>query len=85
MKRLRNYYHKAFDIYMGAAGQSGHTKIFSVKKAIICLVALGFVLLIEYAGFFIGTNNYFYDLSFRIRGSIPPSKDVVIIAIDDKS
>jgi|GEM_PF-1297432 signal transduction histidine kinase/CHASE2 domain-containing sensor protein len=70
---------------MGAAGQSGHTKIFSVKKAIICLVALGFVLLIEYAGFFIGTNNYFYDLSFRIRGSIPPSKDVVIIAIDDKS
>jgi len=70
---------------MIALGPSKHISVFSVKKIIICLALLVFVMLFEYAGFFVGINNYFYDLSFRIRGVRPPSKDILIVAIDDKS
>lgn len=49
------------------------------------MVALGllFIFLGDYAGFFHGPENYFYDLSFRLRGNRPPSQRLVIAAIDE--
>jgi CHASE2 domain-containing sensor protein len=54
-------------------------------KAAAVVVFAAFILLVDYVGLFNGTNNYFYDLSFRLRGSGDQAKNVVIIAVDDKT
>lgn len=39
----------------------------------------------DYLGFFEGINNYLYDLSFRLRGSIKHDERILIAAIDEKT
>ncbi len=64
---------------------SRHNGFVTVRKAVICGVLLAVMFLIDYAGFFVGVNNYFYDLSFRMRGFRTPSKDILIVSIDDRT
>ena len=64
---------------------AGHIRPVTIRKAVICGLLLVFIILFEYAGFLEGINNYFYDLSFRIRGFRAPSKDIIIVTIDDKT
>lgn len=70
---------------MNTSGHPGYKGQVTARKAIICGLFLVLVILFEYAGFLIGVNNYFYDLSFRIRGFRPTSEDIIIVNIDDKS
>jgi len=44
----------------------------TVKRIVIFLILIVSLILFDFAGFFEFFNNYFYDLSFRIRGLIPP-------------
>jgi CHASE2 domain-containing sensor protein len=53
--------------------------IFAVVIGILSLLA------IDKLGLFEGINNYFYDLSFRIRGPLKPDERIIIIAIDEKT
>jgi CHASE2 domain-containing sensor protein len=58
------------------------------KRVIILLTAfagIALILFLEYLGIFEGINAYIYDMSFRIRGSRPPSDRIVIASIDEKS
>ncbi|MCX5816498.1 MAG: CHASE2 domain-containing protein [Proteobacteria bacterium] len=64
---------------------TGHIGPVTIRKAIICGLLLVFIILFEYVGFLEGINNYFYDLSFRTRGFRAPSKDIIIVTIDDKT
>ena len=64
---------------------TGHIRVVTLRKAILCGLLLVFITLFEYAGFLEGINHYFYDLSFRIRGFRAPSKDIIIVTIDDKT
>jgi len=57
----------------------------TVKRIVIFLILIVSLILFDFAGFFEFFNNYFYDLSFRIRGLIPPEKNILLIKIDDKS
>lgn len=62
-----------------------HIGPFTIRKAIICGLLLVFIILFEYAGLLEGINNYFYDLSFRTRGFRAPSKNIILVTIDDKA
>ena len=53
--------------------------IFAVVIGILSLLA------IDNLGLFEGIDNYFYDLSFRLRGSLKPNGRIVVIAIDEKT
>ncbi|MCK5322649.1 MAG: CHASE2 domain-containing protein [Desulfobulbaceae bacterium] len=48
---------------------------------------LGIILLLtaDYSGLFEGINNDFYDLAFRFRGTRETSRQISIIAIDEKT
>jgi signal transduction histidine kinase/CHASE2 domain-containing sensor protein len=56
-----------------------------IWKSITLIVFVSLALFIEYIGFFNGINNYFYDLSFRLRGPGESLKKTIIIAIDNKT
>jgi signal transduction histidine kinase/CHASE2 domain-containing sensor protein len=55
------------------------------QRATLLILLLSLTFFSEYFGFFNGTNNYFYDLFFRFRGPREPSKQIVIISIDQKT
>lgn len=60
------------------------------RYLLIALFGIALMFLCEYLGFFVGLNNYVYDLIFRIRGPQSQSGQVnsdriVIAAIDEKS
>jgi signal transduction histidine kinase/CHASE2 domain-containing sensor protein len=52
---------------------------------IILALVLTLTLFFEYLGVFNGANHYFYDLYFRLRGAGESSKEIVILAIDQKA
>ncbi|MCP4694056.1 MAG: CHASE2 domain-containing protein [Desulfobacterales bacterium] len=52
---------------------------------VIMLAGLVVIFFIEYIGLFEGVDNYFYDLSFRLRGSRSPSDRIVIVSIDEET
>lgn len=54
-------------------------------KAVVVGALLALILLVDHLGFFNGTDNHFYDLSFRIRGPAEAARNIVVVAIDDKS
>ena len=55
------------------------------KKIIIPVLCLLVLFGIEYLGFLVGMNNYFYDLSFRLRGPEKPLEKIIIAAIDEET
>ncbi len=57
----------------------------AIGKAVILLLLTASILFVEHIGILNGVNNYFYDIFFRLRGHIESSKNIVIIAIDDKT
>lgn len=57
----------------------------TIKRACIFLVVITCLVIIDYTGFFQSFDNYFYDLSFRIRGNIPSLRGIILIKIDDKT
>lgn len=54
-------------------------------KTITSIMLMALILFVEYTGLFNGTDNYFYDLFFRLRGPGESSRNIIIIAIDDKT
>ncbi len=55
------------------------------KISLIIIIGYAFILFTDYLGFFEGINNYLYDLSFRLRGSIKHDERILIAAIDEKT
>ncbi len=53
-----------------------------VLPALFLLILIG---LLEGLGFFEGPDRHFYDLFFRLRGSRIPSREVVIVAVDEQA
>ncbi len=51
----------------------------------VTLISIAAMLLFEYLGFFVGVNQYLYDLSFRIRGTQQHSDRIIIAAIDEQT
>jgi len=49
------------------------------------IMFMALILFVDYIGLLNGANNHFYDLFFRLRGPRESAKQVVIIAIDDKT
>lgn len=56
-----------------------------ILSGLLTFCGLLFIIFIDYLGFFEGIDNYLYDLSFRIRGPLPPDERIVIAAIDEKT
>lgn len=56
-----------------------------IRTLFVCLFGVVLILLTDNLGFFDGINRYFYDLSFRLRGTKHPSDQILIAAIDEKS
>lgn len=50
---------------------------------ILALVVL--ILLVDHLGFLEGTNHHLYDLSFRLRGARPFSKDILLVEINEET
>lgn len=57
----------------------------TTRYAVVALTGLFLILLIDYLGFFVRTDTYFYDLSFRLRGSVRPDERIIIATIDEKT
>jgi len=55
------------------------------RKTMTLIMLMALILFIEHIGLFNGINNYFYDFFFRLRGPGESSKNIVIVAIDDKT
>lgn len=55
------------------------------KKSTILVFCLLILFGLEYLGFLVGMNNYFYDLAFRLRGSEKPQDNIIVAAIDEKT
>jgi signal transduction histidine kinase/CHASE2 domain-containing sensor protein len=56
-----------------------------MRKVLVLLTCFFLVPFFEYTGFFEVINNYFYDLSFRIRGPKTPSDKIIIISVDEST
>ncbi|NWF76575.1 MAG: CHASE2 domain-containing protein [Nitrospirae bacterium] len=56
-----------------------------LKISLIIIIGYAFIIFADYLGFFEGINNYLYDLSFRLRGSIKHDERILIVAIDEKT
>jgi len=54
-----------------------------VRYSLAIFAGLGLIFFVEYSGLLEGINNYFYDLSFRLRGPRQSSDRIVIVAIDE--
>jgi signal transduction histidine kinase len=65
--------------------RSLHTDRLFLRHVILILISLGLIAAAEYLGFFVGMNNYLYDLSFRFRGPMPANDNIVIAAVDEKT
>src|SRR5512135_228128 len=58
----------------------------SCRHKISVILALVFlVLLFDHLGFFERMYYYLYDLSFRLRGPLPPSKDILLVEIHEET
>lgn len=55
------------------------------RLGFIFMAGFFLILFVEYIGFFKGINNYFYDLSFRLRGVRDYNSDIIIVTIDEKT
>ena len=55
------------------------------KHFAFILIGIIAVLVMAYAGFFLGMSNYGYDLFFRLRGSLLPEKNIVLIVVDEST
>ena len=53
--------------------------------ALVLLLGIAWVGLLEHSGLLRGADHYSYDLFFRLRGAVAPSKRIVVVAIDEKS
>ncbi|NWF76113.1 MAG: CHASE2 domain-containing protein [Nitrospirae bacterium] len=56
-----------------------------IRYIFLTAICIAFIFIAEYLGFFTGINHYLYDLSFRIRGDMVCNKNIIIVAIDEKS
>lgn len=56
-----------------------------IRYIFLTAICIFFIFIAEYLGFFTGINHYLYDLSFRIRGDRVCNKNIIIVAIDEKS
>ncbi|SEM63474.1 His Kinase A (phospho-acceptor) domain-containing protein [Syntrophus gentianae] len=56
-----------------------------IRKILLTALCLLVLLGLDYLGFLEGMNNYFYDLSFRLRGPEKPLEKILIAAIDEKT
>jgi signal transduction histidine kinase/CHASE2 domain-containing sensor protein len=56
-----------------------------MRKVLVLLTCFFLLPILEYTGFFEVINNYFYDLSFRIRGPKTPSERIIIISVDEST
>jgi transcriptional regulator with GAF, ATPase, and Fis domain/CHASE2 domain-containing sensor protein len=54
-------------------------------KILVILATILLVLLFDHLGFFEGTNQHLYDLSFRLRGPLPSSKDILLVEIHEET
>jgi len=57
----------------------------NIRYTLVVIFVILAILLLEYMGAFVGSDNYFYDLFFRIRGRRPPDARIVIVAIDENT
>ena len=57
----------------------------ATRWGFILIVGLVLIMFGEYIGFLKGINNYFYDLSFRLRGAREPNRNIIIVTIDEKT
>ena len=55
----------------------------NIRYVLVMLFAVLTIMFLEYMGAFVGSDNYFYDLFFRIRGKRIPDPRIVIVAIDE--
>jgi len=52
---------------------------------IVLIMLAAFILFVDHIGLLSGANNHLYDLFFRLRGPAEPIRNVVVIAIDDRT
>ncbi len=55
------------------------------NRILVILAAALLILLFDHLGLFEGTNQGLYDLSFRLRGPMPPSKDILLVEINEQT
>lgn len=55
------------------------------KKILLPVFCLLVIFGLEYLGFLVGMNNYFYDLAFRLRGPEKPLEKIILLAIDEET
>ncbi|OPZ91603.1 MAG: Cyclic di-GMP phosphodiesterase response regulator RpfG [candidate division TA06 bacterium ADurb.Bin417] len=55
------------------------------RLAVFVLAGLCLIFFFDYLGLFDGTDNYSYDLSFRLRGARHPDPRIVIVDIDEET
>jgi len=62
-------------------------QLFAQRKRLIVFVLAGlsFIFVLDYLGLYRGADNYFYDLSFRLRGPRIPDSRIIIVKIDEKT
>ncbi len=56
-----------------------------IRYALLTIICIAFIFFTEYLGLFTGINHYLYDQSFRFRGDLACNKNIIIVAIDEKS
>ncbi len=56
-----------------------------LRYIVILSLGLALILFSDYLGLFEGIDLYLYDLSFRIRGPLDPDREIIIVAIDEKT
>jgi CHASE2 domain-containing sensor protein len=56
-----------------------------MRKTLLTAFCLLILFSLEYLGFLVGLNDYFYDLALRLRGPEKPLAKVLIAAIDEKT
>jgi len=54
-------------------------------KILVILSLVFLVVLFDHLGFFEEANQHLYDLSFRLRGSRPPIKDILLVVIHEET
>jgi transcriptional regulator with GAF, ATPase, and Fis domain/CHASE2 domain-containing sensor protein len=54
-------------------------------RILVILASVFMILLFDHLGFFEGTNQQLHDLSFRLRGSHPPPKDILLVEIREET
>ncbi|MBI4777077.1 MAG: CHASE2 domain-containing protein [Deltaproteobacteria bacterium] len=57
----------------------------SIRSALFVVLCMASIWIAGEAGLLTSVDSYLYDLGFRLRGSIPHDRHIVIIAIDEKT